>query len=288
MKLVDYKCIHQSEAGIDPVVSEALNLSFPEAYCRWEDMKQIAVGMKEAKNDPYCILPFCHTVEGEALGGEVNLGNAQIGPRAKDYCCTSVHELLELPPIEFEKGRIAEVLKAARELRNEGEEVLLTVSGPFTILNVLIDPKYVFKALRKDPEVIKKVFKKLQNELLRYVTEAKAAGVRMISYADSAGGLNILGPRQFESTIKEFTHETLHEMRKIMGEGGIVILCPKTTLGLIGTGLAKWGTLHAEGAGTYQEACCKVVGKTHFVGETCIKNRGYTLAHNCIQTVELV
>ena len=38
------------------------------------------------------------------------------GPRAKEYLCTDIEEILELPAIDFGKGRIQEVLKACRIL----------------------------------------------------------------------------------------------------------------------------------------------------------------------------
>ena len=58
--------------------------------------------------------------------------------------CRTMEELLELPEIDFTSGRIHEVLLACQELRNQGEQVVLQVSGPFTILNVLMDARYVF------------------------------------------------------------------------------------------------------------------------------------------------
>ena len=54
--------------------------------------------------------------------------------------------------------------------------MVLQVSGPFTILNVLIDAKYVFKAMRKKPELMKEVFWKLGGEILRFMEEAKKYG----------------------------------------------------------------------------------------------------------------
>ena len=94
------------------------------------------------------------------------------------------------------------MLLACQALREEGEHVVLQVSGPFTILNVLIDAKYVFKAMRKKPELMKEVFWKLGGEILRFMEEAKKYGVDMISYADSSGGLNILGPKMAEQVWK--------------------------------------------------------------------------------------
>ena len=76
------------------------------------------------------------------MGGLVNYGNDKTGPRAKEYICTKPEELLELPAIDFTTGRIHEVLLACKELRKQGQHVVLQVSGPFTILNVLIDARY--------------------------------------------------------------------------------------------------------------------------------------------------
>ena len=85
----------------------------------------------------------------------------------------------EFAEIDFSTGRIHEVLLACKELREMGEHVVLEVSGPFTILNVLIDARYVFKGMRKKPEVMKQVFWKLGNEVLKFMEEAKKYGVEV-------------------------------------------------------------------------------------------------------------
>ena len=86
------------------------------------------------------------------MGGIINLGNEIAGPRAGGYVCTDVEEILNLPDMDFTKNRIQETLLACKKLREEGEHVVFEVAGPFTILNVLIDARYVFKGMRKKPE----------------------------------------------------------------------------------------------------------------------------------------
>ena len=82
---------------------------------------------------------------------------------------------------------------------------MLEVSGPITILNVLIDIKQIFKGMRKDFEFMKSVFHKVGTQILSYIKEAKKYGVDFISYADSAGGVNILGPKMAEQMVEGFT-----------------------------------------------------------------------------------
>ena len=233
-------------------------------------------------------LPFCHTVEAEAMGGLVNYGNDKTGPRAKEYICTKPEELLELPPIDFAAGRIHEVLLACKELRDQGEHVVLQVSGPFTILNVLIDARYVFKGMRKQPEVMKKVFWKLGDEILKFMEEAKKYDVDLISYADSSGGVNILGPRMAEQVVEDFTYEFLKKVEALADDKTMILLCPKTSLALIGTGHARFRD-HLITPGTrYGEACIQMIGKAKFAGQMCIKNVGYQLENGVFKELQLI
>ena len=101
--------------------------------------------LKEKDKAVICELPFCHTLEAESMGGIINLGNEIAGPRAGGYVCTDVEEILNLPDMDFTKNRIQETLLACKKLREEGEHVVFEVAGPFTILNVLTDARYVFK-----------------------------------------------------------------------------------------------------------------------------------------------
>ena len=137
------------------------------------------------------------------MGGIINLGNEIAGPRAGGYVCTDVEEILNLPDMDFTKGRIQETLLACKKLREEGEHVVFEVAGPFTILNVLIDARYVFKGMRKKPEVMEKVFWKLGDQILKYMELVKEYGGDLISYADSSGGVNILGPKMMEDVTVE-------------------------------------------------------------------------------------
>lgn len=134
---------------------------------------------------------------------------------------------------------------------------------------------------------MKKVFDKLQSELLAFVKVMYDFGVKTVSYADSSGGLNILGPKFFEQTMTLFTVDTLKKISGVVGEEGLVILCPKTTLGLISSGRADWGFIEVNPEATYRQACISAIGKTSFIGETCIKDTSYMVRKGQLRTVEL-
>ena len=287
-KIVDFKCTYGNSVGVNKEVTQKMDLQFPEAYKHWDSMAMIAEELKKYDNGNFCGLPFCHTVEGEAMGGIINLGDENIGPRAKDYICNTAQEILDLPEIDYKKGRISEVLKACKYLRDKGENVLLYISGPFTIMNVLIDPRHVFKVFRKEPDTMKAIFDKFQKEILRFVEEAKKSGVNMISYADSSGGLNILGPKFAEQTVEMFTYPLLKKIEEMIDDETIVLLCPKTTFALLGTDKAVWQDINLGEPVKYSEACVKVMGQAKFVGQMCIKDKEFKLENGLIKTIKLL
>lgn len=213
----------------------------------------------------------------------------------KEYLCTDIEEILELPAIDFEKGRIQEVLKACRILYEKGEHVVFEVSGPLTILNVLIDPKYVFKGMRKKPELMARIFAKLGKEILAYMKLAKEQGADFISYADSSGGVNILGPKMAEQMVDLFTYDFVKQAGKLADEHTMILLCPKTTFALLGTGKAKLmdcqihdDRSQEEDSLSYAEACIQMKGKIRFAGQTCIKNLDYRMKNGIMKEVHIL
>lgn len=286
-KIIDFKCTYENSIGVYKEVTQNMNLQFPEAYKHWDSMAILSEELKKQENAVFCELPFCHTVEGEAMGGSINYGDENIGPRAKGYICTNAEELLALPEIDYSKGRIAEVLKACKYLREKGENVALYVSGPFTIMNVLIEPIHIFKIFKKTPEVMQEIFNKFQSEILRFIEEAQKVGVNMISYGDSSGGLNILGPKFSEQVVEMFTYPLLKSIEQTINNETIVLLCPKTTFALLGTDRAVWSDIQLDGPINYARACIEVIGKAKFVGQMCIKNKEFELKNGIVKTVVL-
>ena len=283
----DFNCTYDNAIEISPEITKDLKLSFPDAYMHADTMVKIAHAMKRKEGAAFCMLPFCHTVEAEAMGGIVNMGDGNFGPRAKEYCCTSAAELLELPEIDYSKDRIHEVLEACRILRKQGEHVALMISGPFTIFNVLIDPKYVFKAMRKQPELMKNVFRKIEKELLRFIKVAISYGVDMISYADSSGGVNILGPKMAGQVVADFTYDFLKKAAELMDGKAMLLLCPKTTLALIGTERACYVDHELPEVMRYGDACISMIGQVSVVGQMCIKNIDYQLENKKLREIKL-
>ena len=73
--------------------------------------------------------------------------------------------------VDFSKGRIKEVLDAIEILKEDGEDVILKVSGPIAVLNILTEPKNIFKTMRRNPELMDKVYEKVHRNIKAYISQ---------------------------------------------------------------------------------------------------------------------
>lgn len=286
-RVKDWKCTFDNQPAILAEIAQKRGLEFPRAFTLWEPMSEAAKAYKEISGSAFCKLPFCHTVEAEALGGAVKFGEGTSGPRTREYICATLDGLLELLPVDYSAGRIQEVLRACRSLKEQGECVMLKVAGPFTILNGLIEIETIYRALRREPEKMKQVFHKLEGELLRYIREAAASGADAISYADAPGGADILGTKGAIRAAEDFTYPFLKKAEHSAG-AGLILLCPKTTCALDKIGKVKYNHVRLSKPMTYGEALREVMGKVRFAGQMCINKEAYILKNQQIETMELL
>ena len=281
----EFKCTYSNSVGISAETTAGLGLEFPDAYMHSSTMQTLAKAIKSHDASDFVLLPFCRTVEAESMGAVLNYGDANTGPRAKDPICANMDEVLALPDIDFSKMRIHEVLDACRSLKEQGENVCLEVTGPFTILNALMEPRLVFKAYRKDREKMKAVFEKIGTQLLRYIEEGKKAGVDIFIFSDSAGSLDILGPKFLTNAVEDFYDPFIRNVSDIMDDSCIFLLCPKFTYALVDTGHAEFTDHQLESGIDFMQAMLSMKGKAEIAGQVCVKNIGVKLVHGIFREI---
>lgn len=270
-KIRDYHCKPEADQLLDTASMERLGLSYPDVYFHQDSMVKLARAYQEREKTPYCVLPFCHTLEAEAMGAKIQFGDDNFGPRAGDFCCESLQQVLELPEIDLNRGRVAEVLGACQKLHQEKIPVVLQVSGPFTILGSLMDLSILFREMKKEPQLWNQVLARLKRELLAYCQRAVDLGVDMISYGDSAGSVGIIGSPKAEQIVEDFTAPFLYGLEEITCGKALIILCPKTTFALTGTDKAEFIEMEIPENLSYQEACTLLGPRLNMVGQTCLK-----------------
>ena len=287
-KIIDFKCLSYEDIILNDDELNSLAITFPQVHCDKEMLIKMAKAIKAKSKAPYCELPFCHTLEAENLGAKINYGNNVIGPRTGEYLTTNFNDLLTLTELNFTSGRMKVVLEAVQELSVNNEVVLLNINGPFTILNNLIDSKYIFKALRKESDLAWTVFAKLQDDLLEYLEVAKKLNVKLISFADPMGGVDILGPQLMMDYLEHFVYPFVTKAQEICADKMILNLCPKLTYALTSTNKAYFKDLIFNEPITYGEALVSLQGQGIVVGEMCIQNMNSVLEANRIKQLILV
>lgn len=120
-----------------------------------------------------------------------------------------------------------------------------------------------------------------------YFKAACEAGVDIISYADLAGSLKILGPKYTEKTAYLFTIPFLQKARDITAGKSLIHLCPKTTLILTGLDLAEFVNIAIPEKTSYAEAVITIIGKTDIIGQACLQEESLFLNNGNIKAIRL-
>lgn len=268
-------CGHRDGGGIDPRLAAELGLDFPESHYDAQSMSRMAVAIMEKNRAKLAMLPFCCTVEAEALGGKINLGNAEIGPRPGDFAYRSLAEFLDAGrDTDLNAGRLAAVIQACEITVARGHKVAVEVSGPLSILSGLMELSQVVKAWRKDERLMGRALQSLGLQILRYARALKKSGASIISYADPIAAPHIIGPKYSSHLAQSFLAPFLDRLRTGL-EGLPVHLCPNTARLLIDDGLGQWNPISLRPGIGYQEGCLELTGRVDFLGQACLKRRNY-------------
>lgn len=286
---VEFKCEGENLEQIPESIVQRTGITFPEAH---KDKNQMAVLAKEIrayKNDTVVRIPFCVTVEAEALGGDIQLGDAKIGPRVRGYRFENVEEMQQMSEMNLESGRIKEVLDCVELLRNQGEVVALNVEGPFTIISSLIDPMYFYKGIRKNKEAALNIIKVIEDSIVNYILEGLKRGASIISYGDPVGAMDIVGPKIYEELSGKSSYNILKRVEQHL-DGAVVHICGKTSVAFVKLGFAETVPVEFPEDMKYGEAINIAINEKKdikFIGHRCIKKSPFMLGNKVLWSIKL-
>jgi uroporphyrinogen-III decarboxylase len=252
-------------------------------------MAMLAKEIRAYKSDTMARIPFCVTVEAEALGGDIQLGDVRIGPRVRDYKFESVEEMQHMGKMDLESGRIKEVLDCVDLLNSQGEVVALSVEGPFTIISSLIDPMNFYKGIRKNKEALNKIISMVEDNIVKYIIEGLKRGARIISYGDPVGAMDIVGPKMYEEVSGKASYNILKRVEPHLAVA-VVHLCGKTSTALVKLGLADTIPVEFPEDMKYGEAINSVLKERDgikFIGHSCIKKSPLMLGNKVLWGIKL-
>ena len=171
-------------------------------------------------------VPFCMTVEAEAMGSAVDLGDRQTEPRVTAYAIASVEQWDKLSPVTGDRGRAKVVLEALPLIRAQHPQaaVIGNLTGPISLASSLVDANAFYKELRKKPQAAHALMDFVTDNLITFGRAQIQAGAEFIVISDPSGTGEILGPRLFEEYALPCLNRLCQALRHLCS-GVIVHIC---------------------------------------------------------------
>jgi len=191
---------------------DACGAHWPFAHDDSEQMTRLAMAAHTEWNVPSVRVPFCMTVEAEALGCEVNRGAVDIQPSVRDR----LEDITRLGELDISAGRLPVVLESVRSLREQvGNDipVLASFVGPFTLAGHLLDVARMMVNLMKKPADVEDVLDRCVYISASYGTELARAGADALVMLEPSASTSLIGPPHFEKFAAPYISRVINELK---------------------------------------------------------------------------
>ncbi|MGL6201726.1 MAG: methylcobamide:CoM methyltransferase MtbA [Lachnospiraceae bacterium] len=205
---------------------DLVDIHMPEAHSDARKMADLAKAVYESQCFENYGVPFCMTVEAEALGAEVEMGNQIYEPHVIRYVIDTVSDWQKLPASNPREGRMGVVLDAIRILKEETADVPIigNLTGPISAATSVMDPVIFYKELRKKNQEAHQYMIFITDQLLAFGKAQIEAGADIIAIADPSGTGEILGPPLFKEFVVTYLNKLLDGLKELKAET-IVHIC---------------------------------------------------------------
>ena len=182
---------------------DKIGVYWPEAHSNPEKMVALGASLYKLAGLKTARIPFCLTVEAEAMGATVELGTKDKQPSVRGTPYTAADQIT--PPTDFlSKGRVPAVIKGTQLLRQREKDLpaIVGTTGPFTIAGHLIGvEKYLLWSIKQHDNMVK-VFDVTTDVSIEYAKALIDAGADVISVSEPNASPDLLSPKEFANTVK--------------------------------------------------------------------------------------
>ncbi len=174
---------------INRAVLDRLGIPLPAAHYSGMMMAELAAAAYDMVGFDNVGLPLCLTVEAEALGARVNMGDATVLPHIVAFPEIPIDEIIDnaLPAL-LNHGRIPQVLRAVELVHNMKPQapVIANLAGPATLTASLIRPSDMISLLKKDPSFLNRLLEGIISFLCAYAEALVENGADIIMINEPA------------------------------------------------------------------------------------------------------
>jgi [methyl-Co(III) methanol-specific corrinoid protein]:coenzyme M methyltransferase len=208
-------------------IMEKTGHTLPDAHHSASLMESLALDVREETGFENFGLPFCMTIEAEALGSAVDYGSLKCEPKIAREPFSTALDVEYLPPGAISKNARAQALiGAVHSLSKKHPDipVIGSLTGPLSLSASLVDPMTFLKGLRRNGDASHRLLSYVTDQLIDYARLISESGAAAISIADPTATGEILGPRLFEEYAVPYIGKIVSAVGK-MGVPVIVHIC---------------------------------------------------------------
>ena len=194
---------------------EKVQTFWPDAHENGEAMARLALAAHTVLGFDAVRVPFCQTFEAEALGCKLKPGGSEGIPGVDFPPPYSIDDTPVFPEDFLSRGRIPELLKAVRLLKNKlNDDVPIVggIIGPFTIAGALLEPVPLLKASIKAPQKIRSFLEVAEKAGTTLAKALVDAGADIIACEDMTASPMLAAPdtyRDFELEYQKRQFEAI-------------------------------------------------------------------------------
>lgn len=208
-------------------VMDAVGCFWPEAHVDPEKMAALTLGANRLAGIENLGIPFCMTVEAEAMGARVDLGHKECEPRVTRYIMDTMEDLDRLGSIDATAGRAGVCVDAVRILKEKAADVpiIACLTGPVSLATSLVDPLLYYRALRLNKEAAHNVNRAAMENALAFGDALVAAGADVIFIADPSATGDLIGRAAFDEFVLPCINTMTEHFKSRYGKPSIVHIC---------------------------------------------------------------
>lgn len=197
-------CTGGSMTATPEQVVEQSGYSLPAAHSDAEAMAGLALAAARITGFESVGVPLCTTVEAEAFGAEINLGDARTEARIVREPHASASGI-SLPPLAtlLGRGRVPVMVEAVRRLTAMAGDlpIFANLIGPLSIATTVVDPTTFMRELRTKPAETAAIATSVTDFLVAWSRQLLEAGADVIAIHEDTVTPALVGPRTFEQAV---------------------------------------------------------------------------------------
>ena len=220
-------CTGGSMTMVPAAVVALSGCSLPEAHGDPRAMAALALAAAHITGFETVGVPHCVTVEAEALGVEIDLGDAHTEARSVREPHASVTQVT-LPSLSdlLEGGRVPVVVQAVRHLAESAGDLPICVNllGPACLAASLVEPTTLLRELRSRGDEVQGLLAQITDFLIAWSQQLVAAGADVVVVHEDTLTPSLLGEKTFARVVAPHLQRLARALRAL-GTRSLLHMC---------------------------------------------------------------